>query len=330
MGARHPIERNDYLILTRPIERIMASVQMWITLNLPGSMIYGQKRRGKTRCVMFIKKYLSGTLGYPIAVAVLCARRDRAREGDFLDDILDSLGLLSDRRLTKGKKMQRIRNQLLVLARRCPTRKVVYIVDDAQRLNLMNYHVLMSIFNELELQYQVHMFVLLVGQPEVKTKKELFIATGLTEITARMMPDEVEFVGNRSLEEVKFAFNRYDEYCFWPKSSKTSFTRHWAREAVDDYDWSLESEAEPIWNEYISEREARGLTPVEEMPMQALATMAHYTLIKYASKPGFSKLSEGLIKDVVKSAGLLQIESVPSKSTGAAEEDEEEDEAKDT
>ncbi len=325
MGARHPIERNDYLILTKPIERVMASVTMWVTLNFPGAMIYGQRRRGKTRCVMFIKRYLAAALGYPIAIAVLCARRDRTHEGDFLDDILDCLGILPVAgRMTMGKKMERIRNHFLVLARRCPTRKVIFIIDDAQRLNMMNYEVLMSLFNELEFQYRVHLFILLVGQPQLKTKKDLFVATGLAEITARMMPDEIEFTGHRSQAEMEFAYERYDKHCFWPKKGGRSFTEYWAPEAVAKHDWSLTSEAPAMWDEYISQREARNLTPVEEMSMHALTTMAHYTYFKYASRPGFSKLSAEEVTDIVNAAGFLQIETLNSGSGGDEKNDDDE------
>jgi hypothetical protein len=323
MTATHPIERNDYLILTKPIERIMASLCDWLRFNFPGAMIYGQRRRGKSRCLAFVKKYLAGALGYPIAVVVFCMRKhDVQHESVFLDDLLDALGV-SVGRVTKAKKMEMIRNRLLVLARRCPTRKVVLATDDAQRLETIHYEILMSIFNELYEMYKVNLFVLLVGQPQLKAKKDLFVHTGQMELVARMMPDEVEFTGHRSLEELRFAFNRYDHHCYWPVKSKISFTAHHAPQAFEN-GWTLESEAQGLWDAYVAEREARNLSPVEEMSMHALTAMAHYILVRYASKPTFTGLKLEDITNVIRAVGFLQIET-PRQSNDEEESDDDDE-----
>ena len=325
MAAPHPVEKNDYLLLTLPINRIIASVTQWIKLNFPGAMIYGQRRLGKSHCAEFIKRYLADVLGYKLAVVLLCVRKhDATREGDFLDEILRALGEKPPKRASKDTKMELIINRFLVLARRCPLQKVMLVLDDAQRLENLHFEILMSIQNELYQQYRVMLFTLLVGQPQLKAKRDLLIAAGEKQITARLMADDVEFVGQRCLDEVKFAFDRYDKHCFHPARSGISFTQGLAREAWAA-DWRLASEAEPVWNEYIARREAMGIEPIEEMSMQALTTMATYIFQRYANQPGFRGLTEVQVKDVVKAAGLLQLEAPARKDAGEAEETETEE-----
>lgn len=316
MPAPHPIERNDYLILTKPIGRIMISLTAWIRLNFSGVMIYGQRRLGKSHCAEFIKRYLADTLGYKLAVVLLCVRKhDVVREGDFLDMLLRSLGETPPRRGSKDQKMELIVNRFLVLARRCPVRKIMLVLDDAQRLETLHFEILMSIQNELYQQYRVMLFTLMVGQPQLKLKRELLIQAGEKQITARLMADDVEFVGHRSVDEVRYAYNRFDEYCFYPARSGISFTQGLAPEAWDA-DWRLANEAEPIYIEYVRRREEIGVEPVEEVSMQALTTMATYIFHKYASKPGFRGLALGQVEDVVNAAGLLQLDA-PAKKDGS-------------
>lgn len=321
MKAVHPIARNDYLILTRPIERIMASLVGWITLNFSGAIIYGQRRLGKSQCAEFIKRYLGDVLGYKIAVVLHCVRKhDIVREGDFLDKMLRSLGVAPPKRGTKDQKMQLILNRFLMLARRCPVRKVILVLDDAQRLETLHLEILMSIQNELYQEHRVMLFTLLVGQPQLKLKREMLTAAGEKQITARLMADEVEFVGQRSLEEFQFAFNRFDEHCFYPSRSGISFTQGLAPEAWAA-GWRLASEAEALWSEYTERREGMGLEPVEEASMQALTTMATYIYQRYACQSGFTGLGEEQVAEVVNFAGLLQLETPARKDATNGQDD---------
>jgi hypothetical protein len=323
------MERNDYLILTQPISRVMASLTQWLKLNFSGTMIWGQRRLGKSHCAEFIKRYLADTLGYRISVILLCVRKhDVVRENDFLDQIMRSLQVKASKRASKDERMELIVNKFLVLARRCPVHKVIFVLDDAQRLHNLHYEVLMSIQNELYQQYRVMLFTLLVGQPQLKAKKELLVAAGEKQITARMMADDLEFVGHRSLEEVVFAYKRLDENCFYPAKSNISFTQGLAPEAWAA-DWRLAHEAEPVWNEYVGRREDMGLAIVEEISMEALMMMANYIYQRYANQPGFRGLTPEQVQDVVDAAGLLQLETPVAQEGGVEGVDEEAEETVD-
>lgn len=310
MSAPHPFLRNDYLILTRPIERVIKSLVRWLQLNVPGAIVFGQRRLGKSHCAEFIRKYLSDLLGYKIAVVLMCVRfHDSYRENDFLDEMMAVLGDPAPARSGKERRLKAIVNRLLVLARRCPYKKVILVLDDAQRLQQMHFEVLMTLQNELYMQYRVMLFTLMVGQPQLKTKRDLLIASGEKQITARMMADEIEFVGQRSLEEVQFALNRIDKHCFYPARSGVTFTQGLAPEAWAA-NWRLGNEAEAVWTAYTSRREEMKLSPAEEISMEALTKMASYIFQNYANRPEFTGLTSEQATDVVDSAGMLQLEAL--------------------
>lgn len=320
MAAPHPFLRNDYLVLTKPIDRVMKSVVAWIQLNVWGTIIYGQRRLGKSHFAEFARLYLSDLLGYKIAVVLHCTRHHEVyHEGDFLDELLTTLKERAPARVSKEKKVELIVNRLLVLARRCPYKKVVLLLDDAQRLQNLHFELLMTIQNLLYQDYRVMLFTLMIGQPQLKTKRDLLIAAGEKQITARMMADEVEFVGQRSAEEVAYAFDRIDTHCVYPARSGITFTQALAR-AAWDANWRLGNEAEPLWSKYTARREEMKISPVEEMSMEALTRMATYIFQTYANVEGFTGLTPKQIADVVESAGMLQLEALGNTDSEDGEE----------
>ncbi len=321
MAAPHPFLRNDYLVLTKPIDRVMKSVVAWIRLNVSGAIIYGQRRLGKSHFAEFAKLYLADLLGYKIAVVLHCTRfHEVYREGDFLDELLTTLKERAPGRASKDKKIELIVNRLLVLARRCPYKKVVLLLDDAQRCQNLHFELLMTIQNLLYQQYRVMLFTLMIGQPQLKIKRDLLIAAGEKQITARMMADEVQFVGQRSAEEVSFALDRIDRHCFYPARSGKTFTQALAPVAWET-GWRLAREAEPLWGKYTARREEMRISPVEEMSMEALTRMAAYIFQTYANVEGFTGLTTEQIADVVESAGMLQLEALGNTDNEGGEED---------
>ena len=132
--------------------------------------------------------------------------------------------------------------------------------------------------------------------------------------------DELEFVGNRSLDEVEFALARFDNHCFYPAKSGISFSAGMAPEAWKR-GWRLASEADSLWNAYVARREEASIEPSEEISMAALTTMATYIYFAYANQPDFNGLTPEQIADVVNAAGMLQLDT-PSSKDGDDEKDE--------
>ncbi|GGZ57060.1 hypothetical protein GCM10008101_08210 [Lysobacter xinjiangensis] len=311
MKPIHPMGRNnDFLMMTRPIERLAQTFLQWILFNRPGGMVYGQRRRGKSRAIAWIRKYLKELLGYPIEVVHVCARQPKNepyRVQHFFDNLLDALNEPTSSRETTSAKFTKIRNKLIVYARRCPARKVVIVIDDAQRLQKPHYEWLMSFLNEIEVKYRMQAVVFLVGQPELALIRELFVSSGELQLTGRFMPEAVEFVGHRSAEELRYSFDRIDQHLFWPRDSGISYTAYHAPEAVAA-NWGLALEADKFWDAWVATREAQKIPFPEDMSMQALTGIAYFTLVGFASQPGFTRLSETDIATIIEAQGYLEIE----------------------
>ena len=50
-GDRHPIERRDYLLTTPAIKALFDHVCEWVDFAIPGAIIAGRPRLGKTRAI---------------------------------------------------------------------------------------------------------------------------------------------------------------------------------------------------------------------------------------------------------------------------------------
>lgn len=309
--AIHPIARNnDFLMFTKPLERSAKSVAEWIRYNRPGGMIYGQKRRGKTRLLMWLKKYLASLMGYPISVVIACCRFPKDEPyhmSYFTDNLLTAVGEKPVKRLRESEKFVLIRNKLAILARRCPAKKVVLAIDEAQRLKRPHMELLISLVNELEVDFRVQVVCLVVGQPELLQKRQMLIDTGELQITGRLMPEAIEFLGHQSAAELEFAFGRYDDALIWPRGSGISYSCHHAPDAFGS-GWRLASEAAALWTEFIAQRELKRLEPLEDMSAQALTGIAYLVLNKFAPAPAFTRLTPEAISEVILAQGYLDIE----------------------
>jgi len=64
----HPVETGDYLIDTIAINEIAESIVNWIQLRVPGGIVYGAPRLGKTRAIKYIKNVLRfGSLDFRVS-----------------------------------------------------------------------------------------------------------------------------------------------------------------------------------------------------------------------------------------------------------------------
>lgn len=59
----HPVETGKYLISTNEIDRMYQTVLQWIENRMPGAIIYGRPRLGKTRAITYLMNCLPQDFG---------------------------------------------------------------------------------------------------------------------------------------------------------------------------------------------------------------------------------------------------------------------------
>ena len=73
--GQHPIESGNYHIITKEILDLYGVINKWIKNRLPGGIVYGRPRLGKTRAIEYMRYYLKEEYGkeFPI-FSILCSQ----------------------------------------------------------------------------------------------------------------------------------------------------------------------------------------------------------------------------------------------------------------
>ena len=168
----HPIETGDYIIATPPVCRLYDTVKGWIEDRVPGAMIVGKQRFGKTWASKYLVQALAQDCGVPL-FGIVCRTCRLSNENAFWEDLLSGVG----HAITTGKpkaKRDRLTEFLAERARANNKKRVVLLLDEAQKLHEIHYHWLVDLHNALD-KRSVATTWLLFGQEELRHQKEVCV-----------------------------------------------------------------------------------------------------------------------------------------------------------
>ncbi|MBV9492389.1 MAG: ATP-binding protein [Verrucomicrobia bacterium] len=165
-GEGHPIERRDYLLTTPAIKALFDHVCEWVDFAIPGAIIAGRPRLGKTRAIEALTVLLEWQYpGLPVHW-IFCEDHEQTTERTFFEDALRDTGHSYVKQGTARDKRNRLIEALLQSARERDQRRVVVFADEAQRLRERQYNWLVDVHNALD-RRGVALIVFMVGQPEL-------------------------------------------------------------------------------------------------------------------------------------------------------------------
>jgi hypothetical protein len=244
-AGTHPIETGRYLIGTVEISRLYEVVTQWIENRIPGGIVYGRPRLGKSRALSFLMHILPADYNNRLSIYDLSSYQSKSpTERSFYEDLLSGVGHdLAFRGSTSEKRVRLVR-YLIEQGIRLENRRIVFFMDDAQRLSELQYNCLMDIYNDLD-KAGIQLTVILVGQPELLHQRSAFIRTKKTQIVGRFMTQDHEFTGIQNLEDLKYCLTGFDQESEYPVGSGWSFTRYFFPEAFND-GHRLEHEAQAL------------------------------------------------------------------------------------
>ncbi|KZC23988.1 hypothetical protein RHOFW104T7_10750 [Rhodanobacter thiooxydans] len=185
--------------------------------------------------------------------------------------------------------------------------RIILVVDEAHDLSRMEYKLLINLSNELE-EGGVRLMVLLIGQPELRQRMELFKSTKQRHILGRFMLDSFCFRGIETAEELRHVFSQYDSKVFYPEDSRTSYT-----EAYSGTDFNrgfrLADQAEITWRVMSVMRNEAGIKSEMSIPMQSITSFANYALLHFAGTlNGALLLTEDQVSEALTQTGFLLLE----------------------
>jgi len=300
--GRHPIETGKYKLPTRAIEEVTNVIYQWVENRLPGGVIYGNPRIGKTSAIQFLLPRIKEYFGSPIpAFLVTCEDQVRASPNDFYENMLISInhGLATGG--TAAAKKKRITTFLADEVTSAGEYRVILFLDDAQWLKEVEYNWLMGIHNKLN-SYEIELITILVGQRELLAKRSMFTRSNGMQIVGRFMTCRYQFHGIRDLIDVQTALRGYDDLSSsFPIGSDWPLLRYWIPEAFEN-GFRLEHQALTITQGLDEMKRDMGIKELDEIPMQSFVAFTSTLIRDLADKDGSSL--ELTLSDVLEALNL--------------------------
>jgi hypothetical protein len=257
-GDRHPIERRDYLLTTPAIKALFDHVCEWVDFAIPGAIIAGRPRLGKTRAIEALTALLEWQYpGLPVHW-ISCEDHEQTTERTFFEDALRDTGHSYVKQGTARDKRNRL---ILQGAMEHHQRRIVVFADEAQRLRERQYNWLVDVHNALD-RRGVALIVFLVGQPELVDIRTGMLEASKLQIVNRFMVEVRELRGVSSPAELRDCLAAYDSKK-WPRHGGVSYPAYFLPEAARA-GWQLADIAQDLWECFdLSRRPDRRGTSLE-------------------------------------------------------------------
>lgn len=266
----HPLLQDNAIFPTKALEDFINILRHWFDNLLPGGIVYGNQRIGKTQALRFLINNIEYCLGADIPVTFLSAWEPTptsVTENRFFGELLYALGYAIPNSGTAGIKRRRAIDFIIDKTRAKREHRYLLLIDEAQWLSRSQLRYLMDVHNQLKFA-NIRLITILVGQPELLLMKNELRTLKERHLLGRFMTDSHEFQGLQNLDDLKRIMRSLDTESEFPKGSGCSYTKFFAPIAFEK-GWRLEQHAEVTWrvlNEMLS---TVGMTRLGEgLPMQ--------------------------------------------------------------
>jgi hypothetical protein len=304
----HPIETGKYLLSTNEIDRMYQTVIQWVESRLPGAIIFGRPRLGKTRAISYLIKCLPQDFGENTPIFhIRCRRYKNVNENFFFEDLLASVGHSLFEKGKSNMKRTRLLRFLVERAVSSGNNRIIFFIDDAQRLVEIYYDWLMDLYNELD-HCGITLTTILVGQKELVHQRTAFISGEKFQIVGRFMSQEYQFKGIENSDDLRICLMGYDDYCEYPISSNWSFTKYFFSDSFMR-GYRLQQSAEDLFQVFVDLRREYGLPQKVEIPMQYVTLTIEYALKRFGNNNlDLPAIEKSHWEEAINSSGYIQSE----------------------
>lgn len=308
-AGTHPIETGQYLIPTNPVLKLYKEVCRWINYRIPGGIIYGRPRLGKTRAIEFLMRALPQQYGRNFPVFHIKSLHSKmATENVFFETLLKDVGHGIPFSGKPSIKRDRLCKFLWEKGDMSQHKRVVMFIDEAQCLHDLHYGWLMDIYNELD-RARICMTAILVGQDQLLHQRTAYMRSHQEQIIGRFMVQDHRFTGIKAAEDLRICLRCFDEISEFPEASGWSFTRYYFPEAFACGD-RLEHFTDEIYDLFSSFHREAKLSSNIEIPMQYLMMTIEFALREYGvgGEEQARWLNKTMWKEAIRSTGYINAE----------------------
>lgn len=281
----HPLRKDHAVLVTRALEEFVNVINEWMENLIPGGMIWGYQRVGKTRAVRYIMKNCVKLFGRPIPMTLLSTwdpTFSALTENRFFGEVLRALGHAIPDSGTAALKRQRI---ISTIAENCDEHnehRFLLFVDEAQWLHISQLNYLMDLHNQLAIQ-DIRLITILLGQPELMDRKNSIRTKKLRHLLGRFMTLTHRFEGITGRSDFRVLLNSLDLLSEYPEGSNRSATESFLPLAYAQ-GWRLESHTDQIWDVFEDACREHNVSFCKEWPMQGLIALLRYLLISLSER----------------------------------------------
>lgn len=300
----HPIETGEYLVASDAVVRTCDTVTKWIEIGCPVGVIHGRPRLGKTRAIQYIINEFAGNgSAWPVSM-IICKKYQTPSEASFYEDMLSDIGhgIIGGHVKNKHNRLCRL---LLEKSELSGTNHFVLIIDEAQRLEQIQYNCLMDVYNELD-SHGASLTVILVGQNELLNQRSVFITLEKVQKIEKFMVPTFQFEGIKKVEELETCLSGYDEYSEYPDKSGWSFTHYYFPDAFDS-GFRLKSYSNEIFEIFKELHQENGVKKSLEIPIQYVTLTIEYFLKIFGVKGSNLKtFDKRHLKESIENSGYIE------------------------
>lgn len=276
----HPLLQQQYAVFTPPIEELVSNIANWIDQQTTGAYIYGPSRYGKSTGVEnFLRAMLFERFGreMPLLIWTRPSFGVGPTESRFWREILGAMGhLLSEVRKQADQYREQVISSLVSETVRTRIKYVVLVIDEAQSITDAELKWLLTLQNELVSRHSIRMSVFQIGSHQMGYVFSSLAMTDNRHLAARFYVADAPFHGLRSVDEVKYALQGYDEDSEWPDGSGFSYTAYFAADAYTG-GFRLANSSAALWEAMVSLLPVT-ISKVRQFPMKYIALSAEQVL----------------------------------------------------
>lgn len=318
--SHHPLMKDNAILPTRALEEFVNAVRLWLDNLLPGAIIYGLPRIGKTQGIRYLMDNVSDLLGSSIPITLISCWEYTASgttENRFFSEMLHALGYELVGSGTAAAKRRRVIDCMVERASDVHEHRYLILVDEAQWLSDAHYRFLMDLHNQLKMA-DIRLIVLLVGQPELQEIKENLRSARKRHLLGRFMTGSHRFNGVAGLPDFRRMLNALDQGSEYPIGSGITFTQYFVPKAFAA-GWRLSEHADRIWSTLDTVCRRENIPKTDELPIQPLTACLRWLLKTLNDMDQKNlELNDALIEEAIYRVSLLQIEDHASLGAPAA------------
>lgn len=307
----HPLYQDQVILPTRALEESVNEIKRWIENLMPGGIVYGRQRHGKSKAIEYLSDNITLVCGSLIPVYTLvaweCLHNQHVSETRFYMEMLEALGYERTESMSLAKLRTRTLGFVEQKVRDVAQNQFVLFIDEAQNLTMSFFGYLIKLHNELE-KRKIRLLVVLVGQPELEGMRSAMIKGKKREIVGRFMTGFHELKGIENVEDLKRMYESIDTGSEYPIGSKISYSQYFVPNAFS-HGWRLTDHTERVWTCIRKSLHSDGYTVPNQIDMQAMMAFVRYLLSELsAMDDDHLELTDSMIEAMLAYAALDQIE----------------------